>query len=177
MDYRRVSKGLALFSVVLGAAELFASRRITKALKADGHETLVKGFGAREVAAGAGLLMAPAHSTRVWSRVAGDVMDLGALGLAVRKAPRSKAAIGALAFVVGATVLDVLVAMGLDRKTGKVAPVRTKPKVTPNAEEAERPDEGTEQEDAPIEEIDGATSIEPPRVADPEPPHVAVAPA
>jgi hypothetical protein len=97
-------------------------------------------------------------------------MDLGALGLALRKGPRSKAAIGALAFVVGATVLDVLVAMGLDRKTGKMTPARTEPKLPPNAEESQRAD-------APIEEIDGATSIEPPRVADPAPPQVAVAPA
>jgi hypothetical protein len=170
MDYRRASKGLGLFSIALGAAELLASRRITRALKAEGHETLVKGFGAREMVAGAGLLMAPAHSTRMWNRVAGDAMDLGALGLAARRAPRSKAVMGALAFVVGATVLDVLVAMGLDRKTGKIAPVRTEPEVAPNAQETEKPD-------APIEEIDGATSIEPARVADPEPPQVAVAPA
>jgi hypothetical protein len=170
MEYKRVSKGLGLFSIALGAAEVLAARRIARGLSMTGSERMIRGFGVREVTAGAGLLMAPAHSTRMWNRVAGDVMDLGALGLAARRAPKKKAVIGALAFVAGATLLDWVVARGLDRKTGKIAPRRTEPKVAPNAEE-------TERADAPIEEIDGATSIEPPRVADPEPPQVTVAPA
>ncbi|KKC24808.1 hypothetical protein [Sphingomonas sp. SRS2] len=123
MDYKKLSLGLGLFSIALGAAELFGSRRITRALNAEGHEGVVKGFGGREVVAGAGLLQSPAHSARVWNRVAGDAMDLGALALAARGAPRNKAVWGAIAFVVGATVLDVIVARGLDRTTGKTAPL------------------------------------------------------
>lgn len=124
MDYKKFGFGLGLFSIALGAAELFASRRIAGALDADGHEGLIKGFGAREVAAGANLLMQPAVSSGVWNRVAGDAMDLAALGVAAKGSPRNKAVWGALAFVVGATVLDVLVARGLDAQTGKASPAR-----------------------------------------------------
>lgn len=124
MDYKKLSFGLGLFSLALGAVELFAAKRVTKALDAEGHEGLVKAFGAREVAAGVGILAQPAVATTVWGRVAGDAMDLGALGLAARNAPRNKAVWGAIAFVVGATILDALVASGLDRQTGKTSPRR-----------------------------------------------------
>jgi len=124
MDYKKFGFGLGLFSIAVGAARILAPRKITRALEAEGHEGLVRGFGAREVLAGINLLAAPAVSTNVWNRVAGDAMDLGALGLAARNAPRNKAVWGALAFVVGTTILDALTARGLDRQTGKAAPIR-----------------------------------------------------
>jgi hypothetical protein len=122
MDYKKLGVGLGIFSVALGVTELVASRFITRTLKTDGHENVVKAFGVREIAAGVGLLQSPAHAARVWNRVAGDGMDLGALALAARNAPRSKAVWGAIVFVVGATLLDTLVALQLDRTTGKTVP-------------------------------------------------------
>jgi hypothetical protein len=129
MNYKKLSVGLGIFSLVLGAAELLAPRKIARALDAEGHDGLVKGFGAREVAVavGVGILAQPALATGIWNRVAGDAMDLGALGLAARDSPRNKAVWGAIAFVVGATVLDALVAVGLDKQTGKTFPVRDEP--------------------------------------------------
>lgn len=125
MNYKSLGFGLGLFSIALGATELLASRRITKALSADGHEDVVKGFGAREIAAGVNLLQAPAHASNVWNRVLGDTMDLGALGRAARNTPRNRAVWGAIAFVVVATAIDIVTAVGLDRTTGKTTPVRT----------------------------------------------------
>lgn len=124
MDYKKLSLGLGVFSIALGAAELFASRRIAKALDAEGHQRLIKGFGAREMLAGMNLLAAPAASFNMWNRVAGDAMDLTALGFAANNAPRNKAVWGAIAFVVAATALDVFTAHGLDKTTGKVSPRR-----------------------------------------------------
>jgi hypothetical protein len=124
MDYKKLSLGLGLFSIALGAAELLASRKIAKGLDADGHEGLVKGFGAREIAAGAAILNAPGHSATIWNRVLGDMMDLAALGLAAKKSPANKAVWGSLAFVVGATLLDAFTARGLDQQTGKTLPLR-----------------------------------------------------
>jgi len=121
--FTKISLGLGVFSVALGITELVASRQITRALKADGHEGVVKAFGWREIAAGVGLLQSPAHGIRVWNRVTGDGLDLGALALAARHAPRNKAVWGATAFVAGATLLDTIVALGLDRTTGKTAPI------------------------------------------------------
>jgi len=123
MDYKRLSLGLGLCSIALGAAELLASRRIARELDAEDHEGVVKGFGAREVIAGAGILSAPASSATIWNRVLGDAMDMAALGLAAGRSPRNKAVWGALAFVVGATALDIFAARGLDRTTGKLLPV------------------------------------------------------
>ncbi|RHW18143.1 hypothetical protein D1610_06565 [Sphingomonas gilva] len=127
MDYKKLGLGLGVFSIALGLAELIAARRVAGALDAEGHERLVKGFGARELLAGANLIAAPAHATNVWNRVAGDAMDLGALALAARRAPRNRAVWGAIAFVVGATILDVVTARGLDRQTGKTSPARAAP--------------------------------------------------
>lgn len=124
MDYKKLSLGLGMFSLALGAAELFGARRIARALSADGHEGLVKGFGGREIAAGAAILQGPGHSTAVWNRVLGDAMDLAALGAAARKAPANRLVWGALACVAGVTALDVITALGLDRQTGKVLPIR-----------------------------------------------------
>ena len=116
MEYKNFSRGLALFSFALGAAELLGPRRIARQLSAPGHETLIRGFGAREVLAGAGLLAAPTRPLAVWNRVAGDALDLAALGAAAGKAPRNRAIWGTIAFVVGATLLDVYVARGLSRE-------------------------------------------------------------
>jgi hypothetical protein len=113
MNYRSISRGLGWFSIALGATELLGSRRITRALGAEGGESVVKAFGAREMAAGAGLLQAPAHAIRMWGRVAGDALDLGALALVARRSNRYRALAGAAAFVAGATLLDTIVARGL----------------------------------------------------------------
>ena len=113
MNYRTLSRGLGWFSLALGAAELFGSRRITGALGAKGGEGIVKAFGAREIGAGVGLLQAPAHAARMWGRVAGDALDLGALALVARKSEKRGAVIGAIAFVAGAALLDTIVARGL----------------------------------------------------------------
>lgn len=123
MDYRKLGFGLGLFSIGLGIAELAASKRIARGLSAEDHDGLVRAFGARELLAGAALLSGPAHSVRVWNRVAGDAMDIAALGLTARRAPQNKAVWGAIAFVAAATALDVVTALGLDRTTGKTLPV------------------------------------------------------
>jgi hypothetical protein len=124
MDYKKLGFGLGLFSIALGAAELLGASRIAHALDAEDHETLMRSFGARELLAGAGLVAAPANTSGVWNRVAGDGMDLAALGAAVHRSPGNRAIWGSLAFVAAATVLDVFVARGLDRTTGKTLSVR-----------------------------------------------------
>ena len=122
MDYKKLSLGLGVFSLALGAAELFGSKKNAESLDAEGHEGLVKGFGAREVAAGVTLLNQPAHAVGMWNRVAGDVMDIIATSAAAKNSPKNKATWGALAFVVGAAALDAWVAIGLDKQTGKTLP-------------------------------------------------------
>ena len=124
MDYKKLSLGLGVFSLALGAAELFGSKKIAAGLDAQGHEGLVKGFGARELAAGLAILQAPGHAVGIWNRVAGDVMDIVATSAAVKGSPKNKLAWGALAFVAGAALLDAWVAVGLDEQTGKTLPTK-----------------------------------------------------
>jgi UDP-glucose 4-epimerase len=122
MDYKKLSFGLGVFSLAIAAAELFGSKKIAEQLDAEGHEGLIKGFGARELIAGVNLVANPAVATSVWNRVAGDVMDIVATAQAAKHSPRNKATWGALAFVLGAAALDVWTAIGLDKQTGKTLP-------------------------------------------------------
>ncbi len=121
MDYKKLGLGLGMFSLVLGAVELAAPGRLAKALGFDDHgpaKTVIKAWGARELIAGVALLRGPAVSTNVWNRVFGDALDIGSLLLALGSTSKPRAVAGALAFVGGATALDIYTARGLDEQTG-----------------------------------------------------------
>ena len=112
MNLKSLARPLGWFSIGLGLAELIVPRRIAEAHGAPGADRLVRGFGAREIAAGIGILAAPERSAGLWARAAGDVLDIGAAGLAAATA-RGRArtiALGSLAFVVGALAVDLLAA-------------------------------------------------------------------
>ena len=121
MDYKKLGLGLGVLSIALGALEIAAPDRIARALGLDENGAAPKtifAFGLREIAAGAALLHGPAVSTNVWNRVLGDTLDLGALLLALGSSTKPRAVAGALAFVGGATALDLYTARGLDQQTG-----------------------------------------------------------
>lgn len=122
MDYKKLGFGLGVFSIALGAAEVFAAKRVARLLGVEGKEGVIRAFGGRELLAGASLITAPAASANVWNRVGGDAMDMAALGLAAPNRTKNKALWGAIAFVAGAALIDVLTARGLDRTTGKTFP-------------------------------------------------------
>jgi hypothetical protein len=112
MPLTSFAKPLGWFSLALGAAELLAPRKIAAAHGVPKGKTIVRGFGAREVAAGAAVLARPHSSVPFLVRAAGDVLDVGAAGVAARKAPRGKRkmAIASLVTVAGFLALDLLVA-------------------------------------------------------------------
>src|SRR3954453_17949472 len=75
----RLAKGLGWFSIGLGAAELFAPQRITRALGMEGKEALVRAYGAREIASGV-LTLSADKQAGLWSRrLAGDGLDIATL--------------------------------------------------------------------------------------------------
>src|SRR5689334_20645393 len=129
MNYKQLGLGLGFFSVGLGLVELAARGRLARWMGVEGGtaKKVIGLFGARELLAGAMLLRGPAVSTGVWNRVAGDAMDLAALGIAFSRSNKRTAVAGALGFVAGATVLDVLVARGLDEQTGRTFPAAAEP--------------------------------------------------
>lgn len=119
---KKLGLGLGYFSLALGALEVAAPRRIARALGLDEDgpaTTTIRAFGFRELLAGAMLLRGPAVSTNMWNRVLGDGLDIGALLLALGSSTKPRAVVGALAFVGGATALDVYTARQLDAETGR----------------------------------------------------------
>lgn len=124
MDYKKLGLGLGLFSIALGLTEIAARDRLSRFLGVDNRKSrmVLSAFGGRELLAGAMLLRGPAVSTNAWSRVFGDAMDLGALGLAFSRSRKQRAVAGAIGFVVGATLLDIIAGVGLDRETARTFP-------------------------------------------------------
>lgn len=118
---KRVSLGLGYFSIALGAIELAAPGRIARWLGVEGKtaRNTIFAFGLREIFAGVNLLRGPAVSTNVWNRVAGDVIDAGALALAARSSGNRRNLAIAGGVVAGAFVADVLTARALDKATGR----------------------------------------------------------
>jgi uncharacterized membrane protein len=108
-----LANGLAWFSIGLGLAELLAPNRVARfiGVKESGtNRALLRAFGARELSAGVGILSRQDRSPWVWSRVAGDVMDLSMLGAALSSTDTERRrASTAAAAVLGVTALDVLV--------------------------------------------------------------------
>src|SRR3954454_5128320 len=71
----QLARALGWFSLGLGIAEIVAPRRFTRALGMEGSEGLVRAYGAREIAAGM-MTLSPDKTVGLWSRVAGDGLDI-----------------------------------------------------------------------------------------------------
>lgn len=102
----RMARNLGWFSLGLGALELLTPERVTRALGMEGQETLVRAYGAREIAAGV-LSLSTEKGTGLWSRVAGDGLDIATLmgALHADNPKRGNVAL-ALLMVGGITLLD-----------------------------------------------------------------------
>jgi hypothetical protein len=119
----RLGKGLGWVSLGLGAASLFAGGRIAEALGLKNKSNLVRLIGAREVASGI-MTLSPDRTTGLWTRVAGDFVDVMLVATALDAPPgrRRDNAKLALAAVAGIAVLDVIAAIGTTaerRRTGE----------------------------------------------------------
>ncbi|GGA74816.1 hypothetical protein GCM10011385_31050 [Nitratireductor aestuarii] len=103
----QMARGLGWFSLALGAFELAAPRTITRFLGMEGHENLIRAYGAREIAAGMTSLSTE-KELGLWSRVFGDALDIATLMAACRYSnPKRENVALALAVVVGITLLDL----------------------------------------------------------------------
>jgi uncharacterized membrane protein len=108
---------LGWFSVGLGLAQITAPRRMARLVGASGDgksEATMRALGFRELTAGVGILSQRRPAGWVWSRVAGDTMDLALLGrtLGSDRAERNRTT-AATAAVLGITALDVYCARQL----------------------------------------------------------------
>lgn len=115
----RLANFLGWFSIGLGVAEIAAPGAIARlvGVNDDGRSrSVMRSAGVREIAHGIGIFSSPRPAGAVWSRVAGDMMDLALLGKALSDDDnqRNRTA-AATAAVLGITALDVLCAQKLSR--------------------------------------------------------------
>lgn len=112
--------GLGWFSIALGVAELAAPHSVARLIGVTPTEktlTTLRSYGAREVGAGLAILAQPDRPAWLWSRVAGDALDLTTLGAAMNAPTTDKRrAMFATAAVLGVTALDVLCARRLSEQ-------------------------------------------------------------
>ena len=112
---KKLAKGLGWFSIGLGLTELLAPRAIASISGVPkGRTGLIRLYGLREIASGITIFSQDNPAGGMWSRVAGDALDLASLGAAAAS-PNSKK--GRLAFatinVLAVTALDVIAAKQL----------------------------------------------------------------
>jgi len=98
---------LAAFSFGLGLYELFGGGQLSEKIGLDGREALVRGYGLRELGAGALTLAAP--TAGIVSRIGGDLLDIATLAEPAKPGkPRHDNAVIAMAAVIGVTALDLI---------------------------------------------------------------------
>jgi uncharacterized membrane protein len=123
----RLAMGLGWFSIALGVAELTAPRRVARFIgirRPNGAVPVLRAMGAREIASGVGVLSNPRAAAWMWSRVAGDGLDLWLLQQAMyRRDAEHQRLLPAAAATLAVTVADLVCATQLSR-SGEETPHR-----------------------------------------------------
>ncbi|EOD70431.1 SRPBCC family protein [Amycolatopsis vancoresmycina] len=117
---QRQGRRLGWLSLGLGVAQLAAPHTVRRISGVDDSATsraVVPAVGVRELVHAAGLLAGRRKGAWAWTRVAGDAMDLTALGLALahRGGQRRWRLAGVTGAVAGITALDLLTAVRATR--------------------------------------------------------------
>ncbi len=126
-DPERIATALGWFSIGLGLAQLASPRGVSRLIgvsESEENRKTMLAIGMREIASGVGILTQSRRAPWVWSRVAGDAMDLALLGrgLRSRHGDRNRLA-AATAAVAGVTLLDYLTSQELSRRSnGRASP-------------------------------------------------------
>ena len=116
---------LGVFSLGLGLAQVLAPATMSKVCgiaDADGNRGLMRALGAREISHGVAILSRQQPEKALWSRVAGDALDLALLGKAMANPENSRGrTLFATANVLAVTALDVMAARQLSRQPRTIA--------------------------------------------------------
>src|SRR5947209_13247609 len=89
-DKDPLAQFLGWFSVALGTAQVAAPRAMCRLIGARGKgraPTLMRVMGAREITQGLGILVRPRPTGWLWSRVAGDALDVALLAVTAVQNP------------------------------------------------------------------------------------------
>jgi hypothetical protein len=114
-----LAKSLGYFSIALGVAELLAPKALCNAIGITGLESVVRAYGAREVATGVAILASHDPAPWIWARVAGDMADIATVATGLRQDnSRKDHNVAALAALAAVTVVDVVCANALGMEKG-----------------------------------------------------------
>jgi uncharacterized membrane protein len=122
MNEQKLAQGLGWFSIGLGLAELLAPRQVSRLTGINDHQGVLRLIGTRELSSGLGILSGERTDVWMWSRVAGDAIDLAFLGSGLGSSRADRKKVGVALLAVGAvTALDLICSAGLSaqRKDGK----------------------------------------------------------
>ena len=108
VEPQTLTQALGWFSIGLGLAEVIAPRAVGRAIGIGERTTALRLCGVREIVSGIGLLSQRKPGQWAVARVAGDAIDLGLLGAAMRQPDARPERIAlAAAAVAGVTALDI----------------------------------------------------------------------
>jgi hypothetical protein len=109
----RLARALGWFSIGLGVTELVAPGHLARALGLNGKESLIRAYGARELASAVPTLSVD-KPIGLAARIGGDALDLGTLIPALHPDnPKRRNAAIATAMVAGITLLDLAAYVGV----------------------------------------------------------------
>jgi hypothetical protein len=116
----RVARGLGWFSIALGIVEVLAPRKVAETAEIEIEPRMLTAYGARELAAGVGLLYANSPAPWLWGRVGGDALDLATLVLGRQLSASVKGRWPlALTAIIGVTAIDALSAIFATKNSRK----------------------------------------------------------
>ena len=119
---------LGMFSLGLGLAQMIAPEGMSKLVgikDAEGNRGLMRALGAREFSNGIAILSRQQPEKAMWSRVAGDAVDIATLAAAGASPRTNRGGVAiAAASVLGVTALDVYCARELTRAKAGEAGIR-----------------------------------------------------
>jgi uncharacterized membrane protein len=122
VNAEKMARSLGWFSIALGLAEVLAPRAVSRISGGRGRNTgFIRLMGLREIGHGIAIFSQGRRpAAAVWSRVAGDALDLAALGAAFASPNTNKGrAAFATANVLAVTALDVICAQRLSSNDSK----------------------------------------------------------
>ena len=113
---RSLARALGWFSIGLGVVQLVAPRRMSRMIGVAPRPVLMRLLGAREIASGMGILKGRQPGHYLWSRVAGDGMDMALLGRALLSDRSNRLRVaGTAAVAFGIGLLDTLASQQVSR--------------------------------------------------------------
>jgi uncharacterized membrane protein len=114
----QLARFLGWFSIGLGIAEIVAPRQLAQMIGVENRPGLFRLMGLREIGHGIGILSQEQPAGAVWSRVAGDMLDLALLGTQLdSNNPAREKTLAATMSVLGVAAVDLYTARSLSQQS------------------------------------------------------------